>query len=49
MLLMFQRNVPPPKSGMGIGNESARIGALSEPTEARKRVKETDALVRAVW
>jgi hypothetical protein len=33
---------------MDTGNETARIGALSEPTEARRRVKETNALVRAV-
>jgi hypothetical protein len=33
---------------MDTENETARIEALSEPTEARKRVKETDVLVRAV-
>jgi hypothetical protein len=33
---------------MDTGNETAKIGAPSEQTDARKRVKETDALVRAV-
>jgi hypothetical protein len=33
---------------MDIGNETARIGALSEPIEVRRRVKEAEALVRAV-